>query len=75
MSLASRIRDLERKRNSKDQSHIHYMVPNPMGGMMSPNPKDCQRCIATDFKQRFIILVNLRSLEDKSPRPALQAAH
>jgi hypothetical protein len=61
MSLESRIRELERKRNSKDQSHTHWMVPNPHGGMMAPNPKDCETCQASNYKNRFIILFNMRN--------------
>ena len=61
MSIESRIQQLEHKQNSKNDHHIHWMVPNPLGGVIAPNPKDCETCIASNFKNRFIILFNLRN--------------
>ncbi len=60
MSIESRIRELERKRSSQDDHHIHWMIPNPLGGVIAPNPKDCETCLATDYKNRYIILYNMR---------------
>jgi len=60
MSLESRIRQLERSRSAKDDHHIHWMVPNPLGGVIAPDPKGCETCLTTDFKNRFIILYDMR---------------
>ncbi len=60
MSLESRIQQLERKRNAKDDHHIHWMVPNPSGGLIAPNPKECETCLQSAFKNRFIILFDMR---------------
>lgn len=61
MSIKSRIQQLERKQNAKDDHHIHWMVPDQSGGAIAPNPKDCQTCLTSNFKNRFIILFDLRN--------------
>ena len=61
MNIEGRIRQLESKRSSKEDHHIHWMVPDPSGGVIAPNPKDCEICVSSDYKNRFIILFNLRN--------------
>lgn len=38
MSIESRLKKLETLR-AVVEDHIHWMIPNPLGGAMSPDPK------------------------------------
>jgi hypothetical protein len=45
----------------KNKAPSSPKLSNPHGGMMAPNPKDCETCQASNYKNRFIILFNMRN--------------